>query len=564
LNNLGKEWRDISSPLQVVSSSRIGNAIYFTAGSVLGTLILQAIGIPLTLTVETALVVIPFSSLLGVILWSLQIERYFLELVFWVYVRHRQTETRKLMARVTNFIRPWESSMKKSDSIYNILQRETGRTLNSIQVRSDVDQVSQLFWAVVISLPVVFMFGSIFPPLSSILVIIALWSVFSAIVSLPILFRKRRSPSAIVFLSFCRWLTELIVGDERRRKTIAVFRQWVGDNEQEYEANVELRETIDVWTKELIQLAIQEDWKGFYDNSENFSNYLSTALPGITKYSLDHYWLNWCWYIGKKDSPNPLLRIALINNTWQLADTIRELTGWKTLPVTFDEVNYMARNLNEQFTLQNLVPMVKTIYDAEEKSRWFYPTHSIEELLGLFSKSMIRALDDTVLYKIFTAAYLSAKQERLPEGCKGQIYSKDIEKRVFQVADCIFRCIEVDVLNGRVAIPAITSWYPTFRVEHDYGIVTSQIIMEQDVGLSPNLATKLLRQVLNNNIAVDKQKIVATLQRHFQTPEVRSRLRSILLNKAQGDYVRERKDSLAIQASLGLGFIDDIEQLLGE
>ena len=554
----------MSSPLQVVSSSRIGNAIYFTAGSVLGTLILQAIGIPLTLTVETALVVIPFSSLLGVILWSLQIERYFLELVFWIYVRHRQTETRKLMARVTNFIRPWESSMKKSDSIYNILQRETGRTLNSIQVRSDVDQVSQLFWAVVISLPVVFMFGSIFPPLSSIPVIIVLWGVFSSIVSLPILFRKRRSPSAIVFLSFCRWLTELFSGDIRRRTTIEFFRQWVGDNERKYEANVELRKTIDIWAKELIQLAIQEDWKGFHDNSENFRNYLSTAIPGITKYSLDHYWLNWCWYISRTHSPNPLLRTAIANNTRQLADTIRELTGWKTLPATFDEINEWAKTLKEQFTLQNLVPIVKAVFDEEEKRGWIFTVYSIEDLLGLLSKSMITSMNDKVLYKIFQTATLSARKETIPKGCQTQTYSKDFNKRVFQVADCIFRCIENGILDGSKTIPAINSWYTTFPLEHDYGILTSKIILEQDVGLSPNLAVKLLRQVFNNNTPVNKQKVVATLQRHFQTPEDSSRLWSTLHNKAQGDYVRERKDSLAIQASLGLGFIDDIEQLSGE
>ena len=547
-----------------MSSSRIGNAVYFTAGSVIGTLILQAIGIPLTLTVETALVVIPFSSLWGVILWSAQIERHFLEFVFWFYVRYRQTDTRKLMARVTNFIRPWESSMKDSEPIYDILQRETGRTLNSIQVRSDVDQISQLFWAVAISLPVLFMFGSIFPPLSSVPVILVYWGVFSFIVSFPILFRKRKSPSAIVFLSFCRWLTELFTGDIRRRKTITVFRQWTGDDDHEYDTNVQLRETVEAWAKELIQLAIQEDWKGFHDNSDNFRNYLTTAIPGISKYSLEHYWLNWCWNTRRLHSPNPLFRIALANNTRQLADTIRELTGWKTLPVSFDEVNEKAKSLNEQFILQDLVPMVKCIYDAEENGGWSFTTHTLEDLLGLLSKTMIMSLSDNVIYDIFLTATLTAKKEQLPEGCQKKVYSKDIEERVFQIADCIFRCVEDGILNGWKAIPSVSRWYSVFRGVHDFGKTLAKIILEQNIGLSHSVAIKLLQQVFNYDLEVDKTKVIATLKIHFQTSESRTHLWHLLARQAQGDYVRDRKDSLAILASLELGFIEDVEQLFGK
>ncbi len=450
--------------------------------------------------------------------------------------------------------------MKEAEPIYNTLQRETGRTLNSIQVRSDVDQVSQLFWAVTLGLPVLFMFGSIFPPLSSIPVILGIWSIFSFVVSFPILYRKRRFPSAMVFLSFCRWLTELFAGDVRRRTTIAVFRKWTGDDERQYEKNVQLRETVEVWAKELIQLTIQEDWKGFHDNGEDYRKYLTTTIPGMSMYTLEHYWMNWCWYYGQIHSPDPLLRIVLANNTRQLADAIRELTGWRTLPATNTEVSAQAKSLSEHFKYHDLAPMVKAVYDAEAKRGWSYTTHSIEDLLGLLSKSMIIELNGKVIDNIFRVACRSAKQE-LHQGCQTSPYSDDIEKRIFQIADCIFRCIEHSILNGWKVLPAITSWYPAFGLNHSYGVITSKIILEINIGLSPSLTIQLLRQVLKHNLEVDIQKLLATLRTHFQTSDSRTLLWNELRGKAQSDYVGENKDSLAIRVSLELGFIEDIEQL---
>ncbi len=260
--------------MQVVGSSRISNTIYLTVGSVYWTLFLQNSGIPLDISIETALVIIPIAAMFGTVLWAMQPERRIIEAIIFAYAKRsrRGRMTRLWMARSYLLILPWESTYDFQPPIKDLHKREVSRVIHSSILKEELEDVFQLFWLVVITPPLVFLLSVSIPIIQG----YALFggALFIALVTVPILYRKRRLLKTILQISFFRWLSETIYRDKENRRTNPEFLQYP-------EELVQSRDGLEISTSRLIDLALLKDWEGFTLNVEHLEPLLDEKLPKI-------------------------------------------------------------------------------------------------------------------------------------------------------------------------------------------------------------------------------------------------------------------------------------------
>ena len=264
------------SVMQVVGSSRVNNTVYLAVGSIYWTAILafygQLPGISIETAITTAFVVIPYASIIGVLLWAFKIESWVIRkaILFIIPKFNRGKAARFNMATITLIIKHWQVSTLKPSTIPRTLQKESLRIIQSLNLRQDMEELFNLFWVVAVSYPLAYLFGTKIQVVQDQTIILSL--AFIAIISIPVLYRRRKRMGHITDLALCQWMNELLVTDLRLRRD----RRIADKVYPIYPYNLKFYTQLTEWTSGLISLIMKEDWEGFEENMTSLKSFLQT------------------------------------------------------------------------------------------------------------------------------------------------------------------------------------------------------------------------------------------------------------------------------------------------
>ncbi len=480
------------SVLQVVSSSRIGNAIYFTAGSIIAALVLPLFGFPLDLTVDTVLVVIPVSALFGSILWASQPDRKSIELFIILYLKLIPVVFRKLMADLVLFLRPWEMQVFEARRISVTIREESLRISRSAQLRSDIDEVTHVIWVVVLSFLTLILLEPFLEMWLQILPV--LWIMFVLTVTIPAYLRKRSRPRAILLLAMCTWLDELLKNEEHLRSS-------EGWAIQEFQPDSELserRNSLGHWARSLIEVASREDWDGFGRNAENFIEYLNATfqdMEPICKEVTFNYLGGWAHYLG--DQGNFFFRTIIINATLQIRDAILEITESKDLPEDFSVLSsYSISNLID------IVPILRRSTKITKDAGWIASPIHFAEFIGLLQPSLVSEMPTQILKALYDLPNI--------------VYSTSERKFVTSPSNspealAIHLLTFIDYPPGHIGavelVKSAANLCPCFPVYVDYSRWMLQIILEEGIGLCESNVQNLVDRWLDKGYSLDYEKL---------------------------------------------------------
>lgn len=553
------------SVLQVVSSSRIGNAIYITAGYVIGTWLLTIWQVPILPTVETALIVIPFSAFIGAILWATEPERHFIEAMVGLYVQvspHGRA-TRKLMARCILLIRPWQTSIRGEDRIQSVVSNESTRVLRSQPLRNDVEKLSQLFWLVLLSFPVLFLFGQVHESLEGSW--LALSILFSFAVSFPVLWQKRRRRFLVLWLALSIWITETISTTARRRKTLSAFR----DSSHYAVAEQSTIDSINLLSSELIRLSVSKDWEGVFRNGRDFANDLKNTVPGLSLSSLDDFWRDVVWYCQNQDpsTQTPIPRIVFANLIHQMTDAILELYDWEGLPeqrsLTYSSIG-LEHSLDNLQTVERdvclaLRPTLSEIGRRLDEPGFFRIFPEIEEVYALLTPFVVANIESGVLADLLRLILQESGIERLPDDCRIKI--ERTPARIVDIAHCLVLCVDKGLCHLVRMLESVTKWYPRFQEHQIRGQISLVTALEEDIGISHETVQVLLSRALLLRCQLNAIQVANALLKYKDHP-VYAQIRKTLLDSIRTCRKNNLPYAVPFQIAKVMGFIEKPEDEL--
>jgi len=544
--------------MQVVGSSKINNTIYLTVGSVYWTWLLQITGFPLSVTIETALVVIPIAAVAGTVLWAFQIEHSVVERIIHSYTQRgtRGKMIRVWMARTYLIIMPWESSYDIQPTIREMQKREVGRVVKSETLHQEYEDMYQLFWIMAITPPLVQLLTGTILWLQAFVLPASLAVIL--IIALPVLHRKRGIVKLTLQLAFFRWLHETISRDIENRKTDSRLLL--------YPDGLRIsRDGIQQFSSRIVELAHRKDWDGFTLNVEHFEPILERNLPSyFSEFDYNRVIRYWVW----------LVRTCLDDN--MLFESIR--VGPRMLAnalETLDQPNNMYLYLELKQSEGSFRNRVKSIFlGIKIPRRAWLDTELVHFEKGVRSLT-VESEDDWDPLRVFriisnkTIRFLEPETVRTLSILLCFFLRKEIPKTVPQdtqsdsgvirLVNFLIRSIEEGVGDKYLdqVTPSVEKFFLLMPLlAHHWGVdpkdylsscgpLTVHCLLEYNLGQTPNEILNWIQRILETAEEMDYNKVVLLLLQKFDDDGFRRLIGELVSIREYGsEELKNRIDSL--------------------
>lgn len=508
------------SIVQVVQPSHIQDSIYFVSSAAVLTGVMKLFNLPLQLTVEGALPVIAYASLISVVLIAYRPERHLSQgFVTWLLMHGGHGSLiRRFMGYSILYTRCWQSSLHPSNSISKASLRAIARVIRRPEAHDDIAAVHSFCYFSLAIVPLLYTYG------------LGLWSWYFGLdlcvgVATLVALRNIDHPERTRRFAEACWLFDLLSEDERRRKDNMIPLAGLDEIYQH-------QYTKDIASlSRLLQMASTGDWDGFCENFGLFrEDYLRVAKALSEHGTFDTCMQDLCIALtldpGSEERRERIMIAA--NGAYLVKEAIMELADWTEFPDSTEFVPIPNKGMTISdgmigfSRIESLIPLLNILRDSlgEDSNN---PQLNISgwELYKVLSKETISTLSDNTMN-----AFLGLPVSLFKRSGKGLPPSWNIcsgkfgHERAMELACRLIQAVDSGIWPPSKVLPILCAWKVDIKPLAPWCSCTSLLAL---LNLRLDLPEDTIRSLIGPAVSTCHREAVDPIMAAYERASTESR-----------------------------------------
>ena len=479
------------------------------------------LGIVLEPTIETVLLTIPASTILGLAFLIIKPERLLVRAVtHWRMLSGTAgSVTKGFLAHSILYIRPWRSSWSLLQTIDVISSKYADRVIASQEVREDVYRVEGAVYLTVISYPLITLFN--LDTLLSLASLLAIWGLV-----IIILYQSSALPERFRNIMLAQWLFDSLSESTQRRDQSTYFRS-LGKKHIRY-VNIIAR------LVSILGLVVTRDWDGFQNNFHVLQEDLeNVTLREAKNRTFEEYLRDWLFVLSTRDPEIAEVRAMVVANaTPVISDAICTIAGWPGLPPSDrfrkSPSDFMlgGSDVSEFASIRLLVPMLSEAQNwlSSDKRR---PSLKIRgpELYSHLDRAFIASASTEFFDQLVKFPRRTLEIQKGTR-CEWKDCSKDYAERVEILACSLIQSMDAQLWDASEVLPTLVKWEVDFTRMSQIMVCPSLLgLMTLDLDLKPYC----IRELIKPSLARCHEKVKDAILMKLTDPRMASEKESIMI-----------------------------------